>query len=264
MDQHPIQRQQKYSQALHATETGISSGLIGHLARTPTLQQGEQGWRSGEGARFLPMWPGFDSRTRRYMWIEFVEGCRSCSESSSPGSPSFLPPHSTKASFFKLDLEQWIKSHTAEMPLEIPINCIIIFIFISSCTVKFSRDPRFLSTQLVDSRLCTLLNISRQSSRARNLIVNQNLFICVKGKPPILDLVFALDASDAPSIEERREEAFNYQRELVASLLDGFSISFSGTRVSIVSCRWPYSHVNFYLKKHVSKECIMGWIPTLR
>ena len=54
--------------------------------------KGEQGWRSGESARFPPMWPGFDSRTRRHMWVEFVVGSRPCSEGFSPGSPVFLPP----------------------------------------------------------------------------------------------------------------------------------------------------------------------------
>ena len=38
------------------------------------------------------MCPGFDSRTRRHMWVEFVVGSRPCSESFSPGSPVFLPP----------------------------------------------------------------------------------------------------------------------------------------------------------------------------
>ena len=38
------------------------------------------------------MWPGFDSRTRRHMWVEFVVGSRPRSESFSPGSPVFLPP----------------------------------------------------------------------------------------------------------------------------------------------------------------------------
>ena len=33
-----------------------------------------QGWRSGESARFPPMWPGFKSRRRRHMWVEFVVG----------------------------------------------------------------------------------------------------------------------------------------------------------------------------------------------
>ena len=38
------------------------------------------------------MWPGFDSRTRRHMWVEFVVGSRPRSEGFSPGSPVFLPP----------------------------------------------------------------------------------------------------------------------------------------------------------------------------
>ena len=40
---------------------------------------GEQGWRSGESARLPPMCPGFDSRTQRHMWTEFV-GSLLCSE----------------------------------------------------------------------------------------------------------------------------------------------------------------------------------------
>ena len=41
---------------------------------------GERGWRSSESARFPPMWPGFDSRTRCHMWVEFVVGSLPCSE----------------------------------------------------------------------------------------------------------------------------------------------------------------------------------------
>ena len=52
----------------------------------------EQGWRSGESTRLPPMWPGFDSRTRRHMCVEFVVDSRPCSEGFSPGSPVFLPP----------------------------------------------------------------------------------------------------------------------------------------------------------------------------
>ena len=40
---------------------------------------GEQDWHSGESARLPPMCPGFDSRTRRHMWAEFV-GSLLCSE----------------------------------------------------------------------------------------------------------------------------------------------------------------------------------------
>ena len=40
----------------------------------------KQGWRSDKSTRLPPMWPGFDSRTRRYMWVEFAVGSRPCSE----------------------------------------------------------------------------------------------------------------------------------------------------------------------------------------
>ena len=33
---------------------------------------GVQGWRSGESTRLPPMWPGFDSQTRRHMWAELL------------------------------------------------------------------------------------------------------------------------------------------------------------------------------------------------
>ena len=55
------------------------------------MSLGEQGWRSGESARLPPMCPGFDSRTWRHMWVEFVVGSRPCSEGFSPGSPVFVP-----------------------------------------------------------------------------------------------------------------------------------------------------------------------------
>ena len=58
----------------------------------PFMTEGELGWRSGESARLPPMCPGFDSRTRRHMWVEFVVGSRPSSEGFSPGSPVFLPP----------------------------------------------------------------------------------------------------------------------------------------------------------------------------
>ena len=53
---------------------------------------GEQGWRSGESTRLPPMWPGFDSRTRRHMWVEFVVGSRPCSERFFSGTLVFPSP----------------------------------------------------------------------------------------------------------------------------------------------------------------------------
>ena len=50
------------------------------------------------------MWPVFDTRTRRHMWVEFVVGSRSCSEGFSPGTPVFLPLK-TNISKFQFDPE---------------------------------------------------------------------------------------------------------------------------------------------------------------
>ena len=55
-------------------------------------ENGEQKWRSGESTRLPPMWPGFDSRSRCHMWVEFVVGSRPCSEGFSPGSLVFPSP----------------------------------------------------------------------------------------------------------------------------------------------------------------------------
>ena len=52
------------------------------------LLGGEQGWRSGESAHPTPMCPGFDSRTRRHMWAEFV-GSLLCSERFFSGNSGF-------------------------------------------------------------------------------------------------------------------------------------------------------------------------------
>ena len=66
---------------------------------------GEQGWRSGESARLPPMWPGFDSRSRRHMWVEFVVGSRPCSERFFSGYSGFPLSSKTNISKFQFDLE---------------------------------------------------------------------------------------------------------------------------------------------------------------
>ena len=56
------------------------------------LRGRKQGWRSGESARLPPMWPGFKSRLRRHMWVEFVVGSLSCSERFFSGYSGFPSP----------------------------------------------------------------------------------------------------------------------------------------------------------------------------
>ena len=63
------------------------------------LFSGEKGWRSGESARLPPVCPGFDSRTRRYMWDEFVVGSLLCSERFFSGYSGF--PLSSKTNISK-------------------------------------------------------------------------------------------------------------------------------------------------------------------
>ena len=41
---------------------------------------GKQGWHNSKNARLPPVWPGFDSRTRRHMWVDFVVVSLLCSE----------------------------------------------------------------------------------------------------------------------------------------------------------------------------------------
>ena len=58
------------------------------IITTPLFASKEQGWRSGESTRLPPLWPGFDFRTRRQMWIEFVSSLL-CYEMFSPWLTGF-------------------------------------------------------------------------------------------------------------------------------------------------------------------------------
>ena len=52
---------------------------------TKVTKVGVQGY-GGESTRLPPMWPGFDSGTRRHMWVKFV-GSLFCAERFSPDTP---------------------------------------------------------------------------------------------------------------------------------------------------------------------------------
>ena len=55
--------------------------------------------------RLPPMRPGFDSRTRRQMWVELVIGSRPCSERFFSGYSGFPLSSKTNISKFQFDLE---------------------------------------------------------------------------------------------------------------------------------------------------------------
>ena len=80
------------SQKILARIVACNGGSCENTLKMPDgLPKWVRGWHSGESARLPPMWPGFDSRSRRHMWVEFVVGSRPCSEGFSPGTPVFLP-----------------------------------------------------------------------------------------------------------------------------------------------------------------------------
>ena len=76
------------------------------MCNTTAIRFGEQGWRSGESARLPPMWPGFNSRRRRHVWVEFVVGSLPCSERFFSGYSGFPLSSKTNTSKFQFDLER--------------------------------------------------------------------------------------------------------------------------------------------------------------
>jgi len=66
---------------------------------------GEHGKCSGESTRLPPMWPGFKSRRRSHMWVEFVVGSLPCSKRFFSGYSSFPLSSKTNISKFQLDQE---------------------------------------------------------------------------------------------------------------------------------------------------------------
>ena len=78
---------------------------VARISRIELLDCGEQGWHSGESTCLPPMWPRFDSWTRRHMWIEFVVGSCVCSERFFFGYSGFPPPQKPDTFQFQFDLE---------------------------------------------------------------------------------------------------------------------------------------------------------------
>ena len=74
------------------------------LSTSSDTHCGEQGWHRGT-AGLPPMWPGFDSRTRRHMWVELVVGSHPCSERFFSGYFGFPLSSKTNISKFQFDLE---------------------------------------------------------------------------------------------------------------------------------------------------------------
>ena len=111
----------------------------------------EQGWRSGESSRLPPMFPGFDSRTRRHMWVEFVVGSLPCSERFFSGYSGFLlcsKKHISKFHFWNPETGivkhfimspwlGWLRKHSLCLTLNLHLHC-SIFLMITIYRVSIS------------------------------------------------------------------------------------------------------------------------------
>ena len=85
------------------SKRGISP--LSEFSRPRENEMGEQGWRSDQSARLPPIWPGFDSRTRRHMWVEFVVGSLLCSEKFFWEYSWFCPLR--KNQHFQIPIRSW-------------------------------------------------------------------------------------------------------------------------------------------------------------
>ena len=99
----------------------------------PRPIKGEQGWRSGESTRLPLMWPWFDSRNRRYMWVEFVVGSRPCSERFfsgyfvSPLSPTFPNSNSIWIIVKHFIINLWLRDIAQALPVLLTLNKLLYF-----------------------------------------------------------------------------------------------------------------------------------------
>ena len=103
-----------------------------------------QGWRSGENARLPPMCPGFYSRNRRHMWVEFVVGSLLCSERFFSGHSGFPLSSKTNISKFQFDLDS---RHFNNKPLALVIAQVLP-VFDVKFTFTFISDK----TNCIDLR----------------------------------------------------------------------------------------------------------------
>ena len=80
---------------LHRLDSLCAANKIHTIETSPVYTYAtieSRGWCSGESTRLPPMWPGFDFRSRRHMWVEFAVGSLFAPRGFSPGTPVFPSP----------------------------------------------------------------------------------------------------------------------------------------------------------------------------
>ena len=75
------------------------------------------------------MFPGFESRTRQHISVGFVACCCPCFEEVFYGFVGFPLSKKTNSFKYQFDLEEWMKNHAMEIPLQIPNYMYLLFFF---------------------------------------------------------------------------------------------------------------------------------------
>ena len=135
-------------------EASLKHGQL-KLPITKWNREGGKGWCSGESARLPPMWPGFKSRRRRHMWVEFVVGSLLCSERFFSGYSGFSLSSKTNISKFQFDQE----SDRRRTALWMCYLQIIIYLFIylfKSIHVLFVPGSMSYTCMEADERFCKM------------------------------------------------------------------------------------------------------------
>ena len=120
MRQNKIKQMEIASEILNSQFTGFESSFGNRRRapckcfRIPANISVFQGWCSGESARLPLICPGFDSRSRRHMWVEFVVGSCPCSERFFSGYSGF--PLSSKTNISKFQFDPEPESHRFVSP----------------------------------------------------------------------------------------------------------------------------------------------------
>ena len=135
---------------------------------------GEQGWCSGESSRLPTMWPGFKSRRRRHMWVEFVVGSLSCSERFFSWYSDF--PLSSKTNIFKFQFHQESGRRRTTTWMCYPQIVIYLFIYFSGSCLRKALFIFFLIVGCVGKSFFSLVSILWHSFTDEILAIIEFLF----------------------------------------------------------------------------------------
>ena len=136
-----------------------------------TCGAAEKWWRSGESARLLLMCPGFDSRTRRLMWVGFGVGSLPCSERFFSGYSGFPLSSKTNISKFQFELEL---SSTYEPLARVIAQALSVFDIKFAFTFTFFAFTFTLRSWKVTK--CDLMVTRTRQHRARLVSSNRECF----------------------------------------------------------------------------------------